>query len=462
MAIRRKKTKYNSIGINPDMMKKILSTALLLLTVQLCFAADIIQMYQGQVKILKVGNIERVAVGDAKLISTSLLNNGQLLLIAEGEGESTVHIWFKDGKETNYTVTVKKVYGTLQKKADEVGQLLKDVTGLNIRVVGERIVLSGLIDAGHVPAIDTVKGAFPEIMDLTQKGALDRNMPENKMVFMNIKITEFNKNYLENLGIQWDTTLTGPAAALALDGAVNDRFRPLPQPVPSFNDVLNKDDGGMPVPFLAKQATSAFGYFGIATEITSRINLAVNSGNALILAEPRLATRSGGEANFLAGGEIPYSISNINGTTIEFKEFGISLSVKPQVDRDNNIRASVATEVSAVDTSVSVQGVPGFLTRKTSTEISMRSGETLVISGLINQQASKDITGLKYLEDIPILGNLFKSKTFRDQKSELVIFVSPTVFDADSELNKKALEYAKDGIQSVIKKIDEKSLDIIY
>ena len=122
----------------------------------------------------------------------------------------------------------------------------------------------------------------------------------------------------------------------------------------------------------------------------------------------------------------------------------------------------MSTEVSAVDTSVSVQGVPGFLTRKTSTEISMRSGETLVISGLINQQASKDITGLKYLEDIPILGNLFKSKTFRDQKSELVIFVSPTVFDADSEINKKALEYAKDGIQSVIKKIDEKSLDIIY
>lgn len=444
------------------MIKKILSTAFLLMAVQLCFAANVIQMYQGQVKILKVGNIKRVAVGNAKLISTSMLNNGQLLLIADGEGESTVHIWFNDGREKDYTVTISKVYGTLQKKADEVKQLLKDVSGLNIRVVGERIVLSGLIDNGYVAAIKTVKEAFPQIMDLTQKGALDQNMPENKMVFMNIKITEFNKNYLENLGIQWDTTLTGPAAALALDGAVNDRFRPTPQPVPSFNDTLNTTDQSMPVPLLAKQATSAFGYFGIATEITSRINLAVDSGNALILAEPRLATRSGGEANFLAGGEIPYSVSNVNGTTIQFKEFGISLSVKPIVDRDNNIRASVATEVSAIDTSVSVQGVPGFLTRKTSTDISMHSGETLVISGLINQQASKDTTGLKYLEDIPILGNLFKSKSFRNQKSELVIFVSPTVFDANSELNKKALEYAKEGIKSVIKKIDEKSLDIVY
>lgn len=444
------------------MLNKILTAVFLFLAAHLCFAADVIQMYQGEVKILKVGNINRVAVGDAKLISTSLLNNGQLLLISEGEGESTVHIWFNDGTEKNYTVTVNKVYGTLQKKADEVGQLLTDVSGLNIRVIGERIVLSGLIDAGHTPAIDMVKEAFPEIMDLTQKGALDRSMPENKMVFMNIKITEFNKNYLENLGIQWDTTLTGPAAALALDGVTNSSFRPEPQPVPSFNDALGLDNGAMPVPALVNQATSAFGYFGIATEITSRINLAVNSGNALILAEPRLATRSGGEAHFLSGGEIPYSTSNINGTTIEYKEYGISLSVNPIVDRDNNIRASVSTEVSAIDTSVSVQGVPGFLTRKTSTEISLRSGETLVISGLINQQASKDISGLKYLQDIPILGELFKSKTFRDQKSELVIFVSPTVFDADSELNKKALEYAKEGIQSVIEAIDEKSLDIIY
>jgi len=328
------------------MLNKILITVLLIVVSQLCFSADVIEMYQGEVKILKVGNINRVAVGDAKLISTSLLNNGQLLLIAEGEGDSTVHIWFNDGSEKHYTVTVNKVYGTLHKKADEIGQLLADVSGLNIRVVGERIALSGLIDAGYTPALDTVKEAFPEIMDLTQKGALDRSMPENKMVFMNIKITEFNKNYLENLGIQWDTTLTGPAAALALDGAVNRRFRPEPQPVPSFNDAFTLDDGSKPVPFLAGQATSAFGYFGIATEITSRINLAVNSGNALILAEPRLATRSGGEANFLAGGEIPYSISNINGTTIEFKEFGISLSVSPIVDRDDNIRASVATEVS--------------------------------------------------------------------------------------------------------------------
>ena len=348
---------------------------------------------------------------------------------------------------------------TLEKTANEVRILLADVDGLKVRIVGERIVLSGLVDTGHTKAIETVMTAIPGLMDLTQKAALDDSAPDNKMVNMNIKITEFNKNYLENLGINWDTTIAGPAAALALDGATNRKFRALEQPTTSFNGILSATDDS---DNLANDAASAFGYFGIASEITSRINFAVNSGNALILAEPRLSTRSGGEASFLAGGEFPIEISTINGTTIEFKEFGVALSVKPVVDRNNNIRANVSTEISAIDRSVSVGDVPGLLTRKTSTDITMRSGETLVMSGLMNQQTSKDITGIKFLMDIPILGALFRSKNFRDQKSELVIFVTPTVFDADSDINREAIEYARKGIEDVIDAIDEKALDIVY
>ena len=132
------------------------------------------------------------------------------------------------------------------------------------------------------------------------------------------------------------------------------------------------------------------------------------------------------------------------------------------MDRNNNIRANVSTEISAIDRSVSVGDVPGLLTRKTATDISMRSGETLVMSGLLNQQASKDISGIKFLMDIPILGHLFRSKNFRDQKSELVIFVTPTVFNADSDLNKEAIDYAKKGIESTVEQIDEERLDIVY
>ena len=444
------------------MIKKLIIGYLVALASMQSYAEEKFELYVGEIKILNVGDIDRIAVGNSKLLSTSMLNNGQLLLIAEKEGASNVHIWFTNGKEADYSVVIHKELSMAEKTAAEVRVLLADVEGLNIRVVGERIVLSGLIDSGHSTAITTVMEAIPGLMDLTQKAVLNDDAPDNKMVIMNIKITEFNKNYLESFGINWDTTVAGPAAALALDGATNSTFRATPLPTPSFNGALNLNDQATPLPRLINQAESLTGYFGIASEITSRINFAVNSGNAVILAEPRLSTRSGGEASFLAGGEFPIELSTINGTTIQFKEFGVALSVKPQVDRNNNIRANVATEISAIDRSVSVGDVPGLLTRKTSTDISMRSGETLVMSGLINQEASKDISGIKFLKDIPILGNLFRSKNFRDRKTELVIFVTPTVFNADSDINKEALEYAKEGVETAVEEIDEESLDIVY
>ena len=410
-------------------------------------AQEIIELYVGEVKILNVGDINRIAVGNANLISTSMLDNGQLLLIAEGSGDSSLHIWHNDGTEENFVIHVNEYYGRLSKKMEEIKTLLEDVSGLKIRIVGERIALSGRIGEVHAPAITAVMTVFPDIIDLTQKDVLD--LPDTKMVFMDVKITEFNKNYLETLGINWGTSISGPAAAFALNTRVN------------TETVFPAGASAILAGNSPKIAESALGYFGIATEITSRINFAVNSGNGVILAEPRLATRSGGEASFLAGGEIPFEITSLSGSTIEFKEFGVSLTIAPIVDQNNNILAHVATEVSAVDNSVSVGGVPGFLSRKTATDISMKSGETLVMSGLINQQFSKDISGIKFLSEIPILGELFKSKTFRDNRSELVIFVTPTVYDAESDINLQELERRRQGLQKTIEAINEKSLDIV-
>lgn len=494
------------------MIKKMLVACLLLLTTSICLAAEKLELYVGEIKILRLGNIERIAVGNPKIISNSMLKNGQLLLIAETEGSSNVHIWFSNSNEKDYMVhvtaksenlvkrknevenlladidgldvsivgdkivlsgsvgfgyeekikTIKEAYeevlvsinftvSDLVRKKLEIEDMLSDVNGLSVRIVGKHIVLDGLVDNGYAEAIKTVQGAFPEIMDLTQRASLDMDMPDNKMVLMNIKIADFNKNYLENLGIQWDQAIAGPAAGLAFNAVDNATFRAAEQPATSFTGTVGAEIAGTPL-----------GYFGVISEITSRINFAVNSGNALILAEPRLAARSGGEANFHAGGEFPIVTSNINGTTVTFKQFGIKLKVKPTIDRNNNIRANVSTELSSIDTSVAVQGTPGLLTRTTDADVILKSGETLVMSGLLNQEASKDISGLKFLSDIPILGELFKSKSFRDKKSELVIFVTPQVFDANSEQNFESIKRSQENIESVVKAIDEDDLNIIY
>ncbi|HTT07936.1 MAG TPA: pilus assembly protein N-terminal domain-containing protein [Gammaproteobacteria bacterium] len=404
-----------------------------------------LNMFVGEVKVLQVGAVEHVAVGNGKLLSTSALKNGQLVLLGEGEGTTTLHIWQKNGQERNITVVIGKV-DTKRGTAD-LQALLRDIPGVTARDAGGRMVLSGNVDPADQPLLDTVLKMFPDLIDMTRKKP--PILAGDKMVYMDVKITEFNTNALETLGIDWDNPINGPSAGFAADVASNNNFRITPDS-PSFKN-------GLPL-----KLSGASGYFGLVTEISSRLNFLVNSGDAVLLAQPRLSARSGGTADFLAGGEIPLkTTSSLGQSNVQFKEFGIKLGITPLVDDLGNIVAKVYTEVSAIDPATTVDGIPGFLTRKTSTDIRLKDRETLVISGLMSQQASKDLHELKWLGELPVLGALFRSTNFRDNKSELVIFVTPTVYDATSDLNKERVERRKQLIDKFRKAVDQDDLQLL-
>jgi len=233
-------------------------------------------------------------------------------------------------------------------------------------------------------------------------------------ILMKVKIVEFLTSKLRELGIKWNSTIDGPTAAGAVDLQSNNLFRGS-----SSNSIFNS---------LPLRVNPLQTYFGIATEIKSKINLMVQAGDAFTIAEPTLSTKNGGKAKFLAGGEIPVSTTSAFGQAqIEYKEYGIKLNIAPVADEYGNISANLMTEVSRLDFSTSVNGQPGFLTRRTETEVSVKDGQTIVISGLINQEQSRDADKVPFLGNIPIIGYLFKSERFQSKKAELVIFVTPSV-----------------------------------
>jgi len=94
------------------------------------------------------------------------------------------------------------------------------------------------------------------------------------------------------------------------------------------------------------------------------------------------------------------------------------------------IRAEIDSEVSSLDSSVSSIGGPALLTRRTKTEFNVRTGETIVLSGLLQRTTGTDIDKVPLLGDIPVLGALFRSKRFQNKETELVVFVTPTIVDA--------------------------------
>jgi pilus assembly protein CpaC len=176
---------------------------------------------------------------------------------------------------------------------------------------------------------------------------------------------------------------------------------------------------------------------GLAASFTSVINLLVQNGQAVVLAEPRLACRSGGSARFIAGGELPIPFSEgLGATSVAFKEYGIKFDISPVTSASGIIAAKVATEISAVDFEVQVNNIPGLTKRRAETDVNLREHETLVIAGLLSEETSRSIDRLPAVGELPVLGRLFRSRMFRDRQTELVVFVTPRLVNDDPHVGR--------------------------
>jgi pilus assembly protein CpaC len=149
-----------------------------------------------------------------------------------------------------------------------------------------------------------------------------------------------------------------------------------------------------------------------------------------LLAEPNLTALSGETASFLAGGEFPIPIAQDDGKiTVEFKSFGVSLAFTPTIVSGNRISLKVLPEVSSLSSSGSVTlngiNIPALSTRRANTTVELASGQSFAIAGLLQASGNQSVNEFPGLADIPILGALFRSTTFKRNESELVIIVTP-------------------------------------
>ncbi|WP_119737767.1 type II and III secretion system protein family protein [Pseudomonas sp. Larv2_ips] len=181
------------------------------------------------------------------------------------------------------------------------------------------------------------------------------------------------------------------------------------------------------LPVSADQFNIGFG----GGRVSAMINALESSGFAYTLARPSLVAMSGQSATFLAGGEIPIPVPSSGSDTIsiEYKEFGIRLTLTPTVIDRNRISLKVAPEVSELDytNAVVIQNiqVPALTIRRTDTSVSLADGESFVISGLISSNNTTNISKFPGLGDIPILGAFFRDSSVNRQDKELLMIVTP-------------------------------------
>lgn len=263
-------------------------------------------------------------------------------------------------------------------------------------------------------------------------------------VQLRVRITEVDRNVTQQLGVNWQSLgapgnwQTGLVNGRGIFASGNSIITPNPSVISSGNSTGSNGSGGSAVNLAANGAFSLLtGFSTRSWNLQMLIDALSQEGLLTTLAEPNLVALSGQTASFLAGGEFPIPVSQSLGmVAVEFKQFGVKLDFTPTVLNDHRISLKVRPEVSQIDTSVSVNTngvlVPGLSVRRADTTVELGSGQSFAIAGLLQNNTSNIISQLPGLGSIPVLGKLFSSSNYQNNKTELVIIVTPYLVEPTS------------------------------
>jgi pilus assembly protein CpaC len=378
----------------------------------------------------------------------------QLGVFGKGEGEATVIATAADGSV---------VWGAHVRVGQNIGsvdQMLKaampDAT-ISVTHVGQIAVMNGTVasPADSAQAEQLVRTILNPGIDANAPGAVLKVVPVNRLktatplqVMLQVRIAEVSRSLARDIGVNLASAdfTSGFKFAVGQGRTITPNFTP-GGPIGTA-DVA---DEGLNAVIPNSIGSSLFGAGKLlGVDILGALDLAENDGKVHTLAEPNLVALSGETASFLAGGEFPIPSSNgINGTAIEFKQYGVSLAFTPYVLEGGRISMRVRPEVSELSDEGSIQingfRVPSLTTRRVETTVELGSGQSFMIGGLLRNSSSNSIEKAPVLGNLPIIGALFRSTQYRKGETELVIVVTPYLV---KPVNASQIALPTDGYRS--------------
>jgi len=345
-------------------------------------------------------DLERVAIADPSVADLiTLRQKQQALLVGKQPGQTTLLLW-RRGQNTpqRLQVTVRS----------PVQQGLLHEQPLAVTVGDGKALLQGESDSmlEHERARQAALGVVADASRIIDTAQIN----SGGVVQVEVKVVEFNKTVLRQIGIKFQNTNGGFSWGVT----------------PPSNSASSGSDGS------TNPLSSAFQLVAgsLTHQWSTNIDLLQRNGMARVLAEPTLVALSGQSANFLAGGELPIlEPQGLGTTTVTFKPFGIGLTVTPTVLAQDRIALKVAPEASDLDyaNGLSYNGVqiPAISTRRADTTVELGDGESFVIGGLVSNTLSSTVDKIPLLGDLPIIGSFFRSLNYSRQEKELVIIVTP-------------------------------------
>ncbi|HAJ57683.1 MAG TPA: hypothetical protein DCL35_07985 [Candidatus Omnitrophica bacterium] len=369
-----------------------------------------IDVVVGETKVIRVSNPKRIAIGDPKVADVAGASNTEIILAAKAEGETNLQLWDDFGQREIAVRVFVEDLGKLKQRLQDLF-VTASIRGVTFQVGDQerKIFVLGDMPLRKQDVIkQLLENYSSKIINLITYSE------DNPMVEIDVQVLEIAKTAVDKLGINWSQSLS---------------FNELPVP---GTHTLNRHFGDV----LKSVWQSQFD----RTALTVALNALQQDNLARVLARPKLVALSGKEAKILVGGEIPVlsSVSVTSGTTttsIEYAEYGIKLSISPEVKETGDISCKLEVEIKTIDTvnAITVPSAGGsttsnaFKTRNASTELYLKNEQTVFLAGLIDNQETNNLQNVPGLGNLPFLGALFRSKDFRLGASELVISLTPRI-----------------------------------
>ena len=380
-------------------------------------------------------DVKDVLVADPKIANAVIRSPQRAYIIGAGVGQTNVVFFDADGQQvSSYDIAVKRDLNGIRVALRQI------LPGVQIEGVGEGVVLTGSVSspveaqqAGDIAA--RLVGNPDKVVNSIVVRSRDQ-------VMLKVHVAEVRRDIVKQMGIDLSASMNYGTAVV------------------NFNNANPFTANGAPL--VSGNAFSASSILKGLPTVTATIRAMETAGVVHTLAEPNLTAISGESATFIAGGEFPipggYSCdpaTHVCTTQITYKKFGISLNFTPVVLSEGRISLRVMTEVSELsnDNAITVSQaltanttnsivIPSIRTRRAETTLEIPSGGSMAMAGLIQQQTKQAINGLPGLDQVPVLGQLFRSQDYVNNETELMVLVTPYVVRAVAQ---KELSRPDDG-----------------
>jgi len=395
----------------------------------------------GKSQILKFDEpIKRFSITKPELVDMVFLSPKELIMNGKTGGETTVIIWgegeepvffnlFVENNNINFVKEIKKIAPNENIKIDFVDS--GSDSGLKVMLSGK---LSSTILKGKIDELAKAYGY--SIVDLTET--------LTPQVMLEVKIVEMGKTKNKSRGLEFkqglfdylDLTTTSTGETFEAFDAVLGKNVTSPWIVDPILEVQNWSNKIKGASFIQEGDIKSFKTWSAfpGHDLSYSLSAAEGEGLIKILAEPKVMVAHKETATFNSGQEVPVPSGQdqLGNTIYTYKDVGINVSITPTIlEETERILLDISTEISDLSAGASVGNAPGFSSRKGKTKVEVANNHTTIISGLVRKSESNTTTKLPLLSNLPVIGKLFDSTEFKQDETEVIIFVTPSIVKPD-------------------------------